>query len=208
MEVGKRIRAVRQQRGMSLRDLARRSGVSKAYLSQLENDPGRKPSVDVVCRIAAALEIPVMELLETGAPPGGTGRGDGLAAATREPVAERAAAGGRPPAGKPGAGRRRPGDPGRPAGAGRAGAAADAPSGPGGTGAPGGSGPPDTGSGDGGVDLESLPWALRVFWQEHPEVTEEEIRSLAAITWLGRRPFTPTDYWVLHQVLSGMTRDR
>ncbi|MFS8641165.1 MAG: hypothetical protein LOD90_10255, partial [Symbiobacteriaceae bacterium] len=57
------------------------------------------------------------------------------------------------------------------------------------------------------IDPEDLPPALRLFWEEHPYVTEDEIRSLANISWCGRRPFTPTDYWVLHQVLSGMLRD-
>lgn len=182
MEVGKRIRAVRQQRGMSLRDLANRSGVSKAYLSQLENDPGRRPSVDVVVRIAEALGVSVLELLDRGE--AGTG-----------------------PAGHPGS----------PAGAGDpAGAAPPATAAASSTGGADGRGSgakgetakgPAQGSPGKSIDPGELPPALRLFWEEHPYVTEDEIRSLANISWCGRRPFTPTDYWVLHQVLSGMLRD-
>ncbi len=214
MEVGKRIRDLRRQRGISLRDLARRSGVSKAYLSQLENDPARKPSVDVVLRIAAALEVDLAELV------GPATVGDG--------AGERAPGAGGPPPGEAG-----PPPPWEGAARAEVAAAGDrtlAPLSP----APGSSGaPPATGSraprpASGFAPgppqaghrvpertpipegtpraLDQLPWALRVFWQEHPEVPEEEIRSLATITWKGRRPFTPTDYWVLHQVLTGMTR--
>lgn len=220
MEVGKRIRAVRQQRGMSLRDLAHRSGVSKAYLSQLENDPGRRPSVDVVCRIAEALGVSVLELLGRGEPgattpeaasrPGGTpapgeiaaaiepgtarvGSGAGVAASdSRGPAASHYG----PARGSPGmTARPAPAwNPGGQAGSGPAQAREDpAAGGPAGDGAP--------------LDPEQLPPALRLFWEEHPYVTEAEIRSLANISWCGRRPFTPTDYWVLHQVLSGMLRD-
>lgn len=172
VEVGKRIRAVRQQRGMSLRDLAHKSGVSKAYLSQLENDPGRRPSVDVVVRIAEALGVSVLELLDRG--------GAEEAAATRAGTAQ---------------------ETGAPAGTAAANNSAASP--PGGAQRRAGADHEDNKS----LDPEELPPALRLFWEEHPYVTEDEIRSLANITWCGRRPFTPTDYWVLHQVLSGMLRD-
>ncbi|QIA27171.1 helix-turn-helix transcriptional regulator [Thermaerobacter sp. PB12/4term] len=214
MEVGKRIRDLRRQRGISLRDLARRSGVSKAYLSQLENDPARKPSVDVVLRIAAALQVDLAELVGPatgggaageqapgagGAPPGepdsplrweGAARAEVAAAGDRAlaPLSPAPGSAGAPPATGPRASRQTSEfAPGPPEGGPRI---------PEGTPIPEGSPPA----------LDQLPWALRVFWQEHPEVPEEEIRSLATITWKGRRPFTPTDYWVLHQVLTGMTR--
>ncbi|GAB6876095.1 helix-turn-helix domain-containing protein [Thermaerobacter litoralis] len=190
MEVGKRIRDLRRQRGISLRDLARRSGVSKAYLSQLENDPDRKPSVDVVLRIAAALEVSLADLV--GPEPGvAAPAGGGSAAPT---AAGRPTPGGAPPA-HPGTNpveRPRAAGPAIEPGAGlpaeQIAAGAEPVAEP----------PP--------LEPDDLPWALRVFWQENPHVPEEEIRSLATITWRGRRPFTPTDYWVLHQVLTGMTR--
>ncbi|ADU51366.1 transcriptional regulator, XRE family [Thermaerobacter marianensis DSM 12885] len=214
MEVGKRIRDLRRQRGISLRDLARRSGVSKAYLSQLENDPARKPSVDVILRIATALGVSLTELLgplpavegdaartpgaAAGAPgdrpripSGGGGTHPGAVVAVTAATAASATGGQNGSSGHQ--------DP-----APAAPSWAPAPSAPGPAGpAPGSaSSPAPTGP----LDPAQLPWALRVFWEEHPDVPEEDIRSLAAITWHGRRPFTPTDYWVLHQVLTGMTR--
>ena len=225
MEVGKRIRDLRRQRGISLRDLARRSGVSKAYLSQLENDPARKPSVDVVLRIAAALGVGLADLVGPAAvgPRAGTAPAGPMPPAPPGPTApdrapSPAGAGGSAHRPAPGSGAAGPHAP--PGEATALTAASTEP--PAAAGVLAEALPPaQTASAElehgrspeakaaaapSALDPEALPWALRVFWQEHPEVSEADIRSLAAITWHGRRPFTPTDYWVLHQVLSGMTR--
>ena len=53
--LGENIRYERQGRAWSLSDLAKRSGVSKAYISDLENGAGGRPNIQYVYRIAVAL---------------------------------------------------------------------------------------------------------------------------------------------------------
>lgn len=57
---------IRQQRGIaqqSIRDLAKRAGVSNPYLSQIERGL-RKPSAEILQQIARALEISAETLYE------------------------------------------------------------------------------------------------------------------------------------------------
>jgi len=63
--LGKHILKYRKQAGFSLDDLAKRSGVSKAMLSQVETGKVN-PSVAVVWRIAHGLGVSVQDLLEGG----------------------------------------------------------------------------------------------------------------------------------------------
>jgi len=63
--IGERIAALRRARNISLPDLAKQSGVSKGYLSQLENGIITNPSIDTISKVAQALDITVAELLET-----------------------------------------------------------------------------------------------------------------------------------------------
>jgi transcriptional regulator with XRE-family HTH domain len=68
VEVGRRLRALRQARGISLSDLARTAGVGKATLSGLENGT-RNPTLETLYAIAAALSVPKSALtLDPGAP--------------------------------------------------------------------------------------------------------------------------------------------
>jgi len=61
-EVGERLRARRQERHLSLRDLAARLGVSPSLISQIER--GRaKPSVSTLYAIVAELDVSLDELL-------------------------------------------------------------------------------------------------------------------------------------------------
>jgi transcriptional regulator with XRE-family HTH domain len=62
------LRAQRQARNFSLAELARRSGISKASLSNLEAGGGN-PSLETLWRIAGALSLPLGELLGEGDPP-------------------------------------------------------------------------------------------------------------------------------------------
>lgn len=59
MGLGERLRAIRKNRGLTLTQLARRSKVSKAYLSQLENERFSNPSTEVVIKLCGALGISV-----------------------------------------------------------------------------------------------------------------------------------------------------
>ncbi len=61
-QVGARIRALREARGLSLRDLTQRSGVSTPMLSQVERGE-TSPTLAVAERIAAGLDLPLSTLL-------------------------------------------------------------------------------------------------------------------------------------------------
>ncbi len=60
--LGALIRAQRVTAGLSLRDLADRTKVSNAYLSQIERGL-HEPSISVLDAIAAALDVPLETLL-------------------------------------------------------------------------------------------------------------------------------------------------
>jgi transcriptional regulator with XRE-family HTH domain len=66
VELAKTIRRVRQQQGMTVDQLAKKSGFSKGFISQVENFR-QTPSVKALSRIADALGLPLSELFsETG----------------------------------------------------------------------------------------------------------------------------------------------
>ncbi len=61
-QVGERVRALREAMGLSLRDLAERSGVSAPMLSQVERQE-TSPTIAVAAKIAAGLELSLSQLL-------------------------------------------------------------------------------------------------------------------------------------------------
>jgi XRE family transcriptional regulator, regulator of sulfur utilization len=61
-DVGARVRALRESMGLSLRDLAERTGVSAPMLSQVERGE-TSPTLSVATRIAAGLELSLSQLL-------------------------------------------------------------------------------------------------------------------------------------------------
>src|SRR5688500_1080893 len=61
-DVGPRVRALRDAAGLSLRDLAERSGVSAPMLSQVERGE-TSPTLSVATKIAAGLELSLSQLL-------------------------------------------------------------------------------------------------------------------------------------------------
>lgn len=63
--IGSQIRALRQANGLTLEDLATRSGVSVGLLSQVERGIGN-PAFNSLARIAHALNTPIAELVHTG----------------------------------------------------------------------------------------------------------------------------------------------
>lgn len=65
MPLAERLRKLRDERGLSLDEVARKAGISKTYLWELERDTGeaKKPSADVLLRIANALSTTLAELL-------------------------------------------------------------------------------------------------------------------------------------------------
>ncbi|MGC8782459.1 MAG: helix-turn-helix domain-containing protein [Anaerolineae bacterium] len=62
--VGERIRRRRQELGLTLRELARRIGMTAGYLSRVENQQ-ITPSLDALQAIAAALRVPMFYFLES-----------------------------------------------------------------------------------------------------------------------------------------------
>jgi XRE family transcriptional regulator of biofilm formation len=62
-----RLRVERQRANMSLARLAEETGMSKTYLLRLERDDAANPSLDVLTRIAEALDVTVADLLGAAA---------------------------------------------------------------------------------------------------------------------------------------------
>ena len=62
VEIGGRVRALREAMDLSLRDLAARTGVSAPMLSQVERGE-TSPTLSVAARIAAGLELTLSQLL-------------------------------------------------------------------------------------------------------------------------------------------------
>ena len=69
LQLGPRIRALRQARGFTLRELAERAGVTESFLSQVEREV-TSPSIASVQRIAGALDLAIAELFVEEAPHG------------------------------------------------------------------------------------------------------------------------------------------
>lgn len=69
LELGVRIRALRQARGLTLRDVSQQAGVTESFLSQVERDV-TSPSIATLQRIAHALDLSIAQLFaeepETG----------------------------------------------------------------------------------------------------------------------------------------------
>lgn len=68
-DIGRRIRRLREERGISLSALARGAGVGKATLSGLENGT-RNPTLETLQRITAELGVPLAMAFGTPAPDG------------------------------------------------------------------------------------------------------------------------------------------
>ncbi len=62
MELGNRLRARRQELGLSLRELAERVGLTASFLSQIERDLA-SPSIESLRKISDALEVPIFHFL-------------------------------------------------------------------------------------------------------------------------------------------------
>jgi len=60
--IGERIRALRQEKEMSLNELSKRAGFAKSYLSQIENLK-REPSISALSQVAQVLEVDVLFLI-------------------------------------------------------------------------------------------------------------------------------------------------
>ena len=61
--IGPRLRSERTRSGLSHARLAQLTGLSKTYLVRLETDPASNPSLEVLHRIADALDLTVADLV-------------------------------------------------------------------------------------------------------------------------------------------------
>jgi len=55
---------LRESKGVTQEDLAKRARVSRGYLAALEAGHKKNPSLEILKRLARALGVPVTELLE------------------------------------------------------------------------------------------------------------------------------------------------
>src|SRR5215210_1101566 len=69
IQLGPRIRTLRQGRGITLRELAQRARVTESFLSQVEREV-TSPSIATVQRIARGLDLAIAELFVEDAPHG------------------------------------------------------------------------------------------------------------------------------------------
>ena len=57
------LKDIRKSKGYTIREVAERSGVSAAYISQLENGNRRVPSPHILWKLSEGLDIPYTELM-------------------------------------------------------------------------------------------------------------------------------------------------
>lgn len=63
MAIGKRIRTLRMERGLSLTELANRAGVAKSYISSVEREIQLNPSIQFLSKISTVLDVSVEKLI-------------------------------------------------------------------------------------------------------------------------------------------------
>jgi XRE family transcriptional regulator, master regulator for biofilm formation len=61
--IGNTIFEFRKQKGITLSELAKRAKISKSYLSNIERNLNRNPSIEVVIRIATVLDMELESFL-------------------------------------------------------------------------------------------------------------------------------------------------
>jgi transcriptional regulator with XRE-family HTH domain len=64
MEFYSRLKGIRKLKGFTIREVAERSGVSTAYISQLENGNRGIPSPEILMKLSEGLNISYSELME------------------------------------------------------------------------------------------------------------------------------------------------
>lgn len=62
MSLGQAVRAMRQEAGLSQKELAEAAGIDQSYLSMIESDQRRNPGTRIMARLAQALRVSMDEL--------------------------------------------------------------------------------------------------------------------------------------------------
>ena len=65
MNLGERVKSMRSEKGLSLNKLAKKSGVSPAFLSQIENGISN-PAFTIVVKLARAMGVSVIDFIDIG----------------------------------------------------------------------------------------------------------------------------------------------
>lgn len=68
MTIGKRLRKIRVEQGLTTIELGMRANISQAMISRIENDRAN-PTIDKVVSIARALNVPIFKLLDEDVTP-------------------------------------------------------------------------------------------------------------------------------------------
>ncbi|GAB3792196.1 helix-turn-helix domain-containing protein [Virgibacillus kimchii] len=63
--IGKNIKKLREEKGLSLSECAQRANISKSYFSNIERNLNQNPSIHVLEKIAAVLEVDINMLVGT-----------------------------------------------------------------------------------------------------------------------------------------------
>lgn len=63
MTIGKRLRKIRVEQGLTTVELGMRANISQGMISRIENDRAN-PTIDKVVSIARALNVPIIKLLD------------------------------------------------------------------------------------------------------------------------------------------------
>jgi transcriptional regulator with XRE-family HTH domain len=71
MNLGKTLAAARRDRGLTLRQLEGKSGISNALISQIETGKVREPGFRTVVRLARVLRLPLKRLADIANVSGG-----------------------------------------------------------------------------------------------------------------------------------------
>ena len=58
------IKKIREEKNITLRDLAKKSNISYSYISLLENGKKENPSIKIIEGLAKVLDVPVSIFLE------------------------------------------------------------------------------------------------------------------------------------------------
>lgn len=64
--IGEKIKQLRQEKKLSISELAERAGVAKSYLSSIERNLQSNPSIQFIEKISEALDVSVNDILYDG----------------------------------------------------------------------------------------------------------------------------------------------
>lgn len=67
--IGRNINEIRRRKGLSLSELSEKSGISKSYLSNIERDVHKNPSIHIIEKISNVLNVDLKILLVKGSKP-------------------------------------------------------------------------------------------------------------------------------------------